>query len=268
MTCDPLPLTEGPLAALRARPLAAEVARDGPRRLGYRDHPIDLDDSRGADPMADVRSHGIAGENAYFSPRTAPYHGRAEGAVPDLLLRQPLIAALSTVNGRLAPYDLELWVFDAWRPIAVQNHFHDHWMPRHLRDLHPTWTAERIATEVEKYWARGSAGPPDPLSPPPHATGAAVDLTIRYRHGAELFMGTIFDDVSEASNTDYFEEEPSGLAFSAREARANRRLLYWLMVEAGFVNNPTEWWHFSKGDQMWARLSGEKAAYYSVAPGV
>ncbi|WGH79833.1 M15 family metallopeptidase [Jannaschia ovalis] len=258
-------LTEGPLAALRDRPLAAEVARAATLRPGYRDHPVALDDPRGAAPMVELRDHGIAGANAYHAG-SAPYHARIAGSVPDLLLRAPLAARLAGVNARLAPYGLELWVFDAWRPIAVQNHFHDHWMPDRLRALHPDWDAARVAAETERYWARGAAGPIVPASPPPHATGAAVDLTIRARGGAELFMGTIFDDVSEASNTDHFEPEPAGLAVSAREARANRRLLYWLMAEAGFANNPTEWWHFSRGDQMWARLTGAAAAFYSVPP--
>ena len=261
------PLTAGPLAALRNRPLGNEVAQAAALRPGYRDHPVDLADPRGADPMTEIRNHGIAGQNAYHATNLAPYHERIVGSVPDLLLRAPLVVRLQEVNARLAPYGLELWVFDAWRPIGVQNHFHDHWMPARLRDLHPDWDADRIATETERYWARGAAGTINPLSPPPHATGAAVDLTIRARSGAELFMGTIFDDVSAASNTDHFEAEPDGLAFSAREARANRRLLYWLMVEAGFANNPTEWWHFSLGDQMWARVTGTDAAFYSVAPG-
>ncbi len=164
--------------------------------------------------MEDVRDHGIAGANAYHVP-TAPYHMRIEGSVPDLLLRRPLIDRLAGVNARLADYGLELWVFDAWRPIAVQNHFHDRWMPDRLRALHPEWDEARIAAETERYWARGADGPIDPLSPPPHATGAAVDLTIRHCGGAELFMGTIFDDVSEASHTDAFEAEPDGLAVVA-----------------------------------------------------
>ena len=51
---------------------------------------------------------------------------------------------------------------------------------------------------------------------------------------------------------------------SDEEARANRRILYWVMAEAGFANNPTEWWHYSWGDQMWAKLRGEPAALYGA----
>ena len=49
------------------------------------------------------------------------------------------------------------------------------------------------------------------------------------------------------------------------EARANRRLLHWLMVAEGFAGHPDEWWHFSYGDQLWAKLSGAPAALYGEA---
>jgi D-alanyl-D-alanine dipeptidase len=38
------------------------------------------------------------------------------------------------------------------------------------------------------------------------------------------------------------------------------------MTDAGFANYPNEWWHFSWGDQMWAKMAGERAAHYGLAP--
>jgi D-alanyl-D-alanine dipeptidase len=55
------------------------------------------------------------------------------------------------------------------------------------------------------------------------------------------------------------------MSFSDEEARANRRLLHWVMAEEDFAGHPDEWWHFSWGDQMWAKLSGEMAAHYGEA---
>jgi zinc D-Ala-D-Ala dipeptidase len=102
-------------------------------------------------------------------------------------------------------------------------------------------------------------------SPPPHSTGAACDLTIRKTTRDHLFMGSIFDDITSISNTNFFEIElqKRTLTFSEIEALQNRRLLYHLMTEPGFANNPTEWWHFSLGDQMWAKLTNQPSAYYS-----
>ena len=164
---------------------------------------------------------------------------------------------------RLKSAGLELWVFDAWRPVAVQNHFHDHWMPAYLRRTRPYLTGAALAAEVERYWARGAPdGQIDPHSPPPHATGGAVDLTLRQIGGDQLFMGSIFDDVTAVSNTAHFESGGEDLSFSDIEAGENRRLLYWVMDEQGFANNPSEWWHFSWGDQMWAKITGAPAALY------
>ena len=34
-----------------------------------------------------------------------------------------------------------------------------------------------------------------------------------------------------------------------------------------FVGLPDEWWHFSYGDQMWAKRTGAAAALYGMAKG-
>ncbi|GAB3977862.1 hypothetical protein GCM10029978_068930 [Actinoallomurus acanthiterrae] len=45
-------------------------------------------------------------------------------------------------------------------------------------------------------------------------------------------------------------------------ARANRDLLADVMTAVGFVNYPTEWWHWSFGDRYWAVATGGKSAIY------
>ncbi|MEJ0059268.1 MAG: M15 family metallopeptidase [Terricaulis sp.] len=79
------------------------------------------------------------------------------------------------------------------------------------------------------------------MRPAPHATGGAVDLTIVWDDGAPLWMGSLFDDATSLAGTDRFERDTDDFSFSHEEARANRRLLYWLMIEAGFSNHPDEW---------------------------
>jgi D-alanyl-D-alanine dipeptidase len=46
------------------------------------------------------------------------------------------------------------------------------------------------------------------------------------------------------------------------KARTNRAVLAEAMSTAGFVNYPTEWWHWSYGDRYWALISGEEHAVY------
>src|SRR5690606_20431108 len=94
----------------------------------------------------------------------------------------------------------------------------------------------------------------NPLTWFSHSTGAAIDLTLReIRTKQFLFMGGIFDDPSELSHTDYFERPDAPTGASATEARRNRRLLYWAMINEGFASLPSEWWHYDYGDQLWAK---------------
>ena len=96
-------------------------------------------------------------------------------------------------------------------------------------------------------------------------SGGAVDLTLRWKNGEALWMGSIFDDVTPMAHRDRFEGADTGMAFSDEEARANRRLLHWLMAAEDFAGHPDEWWHFSWGDQMWAALTGAPEAHYGAA---
>jgi zinc D-Ala-D-Ala dipeptidase len=211
--------------------------------------------------MALAGEFGLAGRNHYAHPHNPPYWGAVDGAIDALWLRRTVGRKLANVNARLAPAGLALFLFDAWRPDAVQIYFHDVWMPRRVRERRPDLDQDAVVAEVERYW---SAPTIDPAAPAPHRTGGAVDLTIVDARGAHLFMGSVFDDPSPVSHTDAFE----GVAdesFSAEEARANRRMLYWLMTEQGFANHPDEWWHFSYGDRIWAALTGAPAAFYGAA---
>lgn len=247
----------GTLQALRDKPIPS------PReKRGYRDIPIDANGAANNEPIVRAEAFGIAGGNYYASTRNPPYYHAVPGAIDLIAMREGVAKRLRDVNAKLAAADIELWVFDAWRPQAVQIYFHDQWLPAELKRRDPTLEGERLAAEVRTYWSAPSAGAD---SPAPHATGGAVDLTLRWRGGDPLWMGSLFDDASAVSHTAHFEGATPEISFSAEEARANRRLLYWLMLDAGFASNPNEWWHFSYGDQMWAQQTGAPAALYSGA---
>lgn len=246
-------------SALRTRPLPSSADASA-RKAGYRTNiPIDLGGALANEGCVEARSIGIAGANHYFTPHNPPYYVSVPGSIPELYLRRTVAAKLISVNARLAPMGMELFLFDAWRPQAVQRYFHDDWFPRWLKARRPELEGQALVEEVEHYWAAPSAGAG---SPSPHSTGGAVDLTLIFSETRQpLFMGGMFDDVTEDAWTDAFERKPI-ISMSDAEAQANRRLLYWLMSEAGFANNPTEWWHFSHGDQLWAKLGGHPAASY------
>ena len=94
-----------------------------------------------------------------------------------------------------------------------------------------------------------------------------MDLTLRRLGGARepVFMGSIFDESSVVSDTDYFERHVK--TESDRVARTNRRILYWSMTGQGFTNLASEWWHYDWGTQLWAavrRSDGDRRAIPAV----
>ena len=81
-----------------------------------------------------------------------------------------------------------------------------------------------------------------------HSYGMALDVTILDPQGAELDMGTGFDDMTELSHP--VLEEGFVAAGQLTQAQvANRQLLRDAMFGAGFVGINTEWWHFDCGDR-------------------
>jgi D-alanyl-D-alanine dipeptidase len=253
----------GPLSALRSQPIA-DAAAMRKAKAGFRTYLIERSNTHYLEEMVDVRDLGIAGENYYHSPRNPPYWRRIGGAIPDLLVRRAVGEKLVRINARLGEAGLELFLFDAWRPKAVQAYFHDVWMPAEILKRQPSLGGAALTEEVERYWAAPSG---DENFPAPHATGAAVDLTIRWAGSDPLWMGSIFDDATALAHRDRFENlSDAAMSFSDEEARANRRLLHWVMADEGFAGHPDEWWHFSWGDQMWAALTGARAAHYGLAP--
>lgn len=250
----------GELQSLRERPIVGNLELGAAH--GYRSVAIARDGAANAEPLLEAEAFGLAGRNYYASPINPPYYHIVPGSIDRLWLRRSVGVRLRALNDRLNASGLELFLYDAWRPQAVQRYFHDVWFPAEMRRRHPQLEGGALRAAVERYWAAPSAGAE---APSPHSTGAAIDLTIRWRGGDPLWMGSLFDDASEAAHTAALEAPGADFSFSADEARANRRLLFWLMCEAGFAANPSEWWHFSLGDQMWAKLTGAAQAVYAGA---
>jgi D-alanyl-D-alanine dipeptidase len=148
----------------------------------------------------------------------------------------------------------QIQIFDAYRPIAVQQFMVDYSFADLLRtkgtSLADLSTAEErsLLEEIYQFWAPPSL---DPDMPPPHSTGAAVDITLVDDVGKTVDMGSPIDELSIRSFPDHFADSSNFLEHQYHE---NRQLLNRVMAIAGFQRHPNEWWHFSWGDQMWAWL--------------
>ena len=170
----------------------------------------------------------------------APYNDKSP-----FYLRSGVLARLHVAQEKLsslkAGYRLE--IFDAYRPIEVQKYMIEYDTSRYSKEI------------AEMYWSPISDDVA--LSPPPHSTGGALDLSIIDENSFELDMGTKIDEFVEAAQSDF-----DGLNSTCRE---NRDLLFEVMSFAGFTQLPTEWWHFSYGDQIWAVDEADKTSLHVEA---
>lgn len=84
----------------------------------------------------------------------------------------------------------------------------------------------------------------DPAEGSLHTYGMAVDVTLCDSAGELLDMGTPFDHFGRQSHPEY---EPILLQDNSlsHHQLANRLLLRYIMVHAGFIPIPHEWWHFN-----------------------
>ena len=96
---------------------------------------------------------------------------------------------------------------------------------------------------------------------PPHTTGAAIDIEILTNTGELLDMGMTAQDWVSVEPDLCLSHSP----LVNKKIQANRQLLIDVMQAQGFVNYPTEWWHFSYGDRYWAWHHSQKEAIYGSA---
>ena len=180
-------------------------------------------------------------------------------------LRQGVVRRLLEAQQRLLDHDpsLRLSIFDAWRPIAVQAFMVEHSIAELCRERGVERRSgdafDRVVADVGRFWATPSR---DPATPPPHSTGAAVDLTLSNGAGIPLAMGGEIDAIGALSDPQHYggREDPEARCWHQR-----RQLLADVMDASGFAQHPNEWWHYSFGDQLWAWRKGAAAAIYAEA---
>lgn len=171
--------------------------------------PVDLESlaAEGLVPLGDVDPR-IVVDLRYASTRN--FVGVALYSSGVALLRQGTAERLARVNDRLRASGHRLMVWDAYRPLSVQER---------LFQLVPD----------ERYVANPTKGSR-------HNRGAAVDVALCDAAGRLLPMPTDHDDFSERAHRTTL----GGDAVS----RANYEILHAAMIAEGFVGLPTEWWHY------------------------
>lgn len=183
-------------------------------------------DANAEPPLVDIQSVNptilvelrYAGNNNLVKHPLYPQGTRA-------LARPEVAAALTTAQGILRRYEYRVKIWDAYRPVAVQEKL---------------WQASRNSDYVAN---------PEVGVGSLHSWGIAVDATLVDSWNRPVSMPTDFDDLTPAAMWRY-----TGSSF---EILGHLRLLQWAMHRAGFWGMRTEWWHFTISD--WKKFLPEEA---------
>ncbi len=163
-------------------------------------------------------------------------------------LRQKVVQRLRQAQ-QLLPDGFRFLLSEGYRPYDLQDYYFTKYRQR-LLDADPTLSSDEVYMAASQF-----------VSPPevaPHASGAAIDLTLADGDGEEVTMGCPIDTSPEESEgACYF-----AAANISPAARQNRTILATALTSAGLVNYPTEWWHWSYGDRYWALKTGEEHAIF------
>ena len=119
--------------------------------------------------------------------------------------------------------DLHLVVYDAARPRSIQQQM---------------WKVVEN-TDLEDYVAN-----PNVSGGGTHNYGIAVDVSLVDCTGHPIPMGSEYDYFGNRSRVDMEKELFESGEISRRELQ-NRQLLREIMTDAGWIVEPSEWWHFS-----------------------
>ena len=119
--------------------------------------------------------------------------------------------------------DLHLVVYDAARPRSIQQQM---------------WKVVEN-TDLQDYVAN-----PDVSGGGAHNYGIAVDVSLVDCTGHPIPMGSEYDYFSNRSRVDMENELFESGEINHRELK-NRQLLREIMTEAGWLVEPSEWWHFN-----------------------
>ena len=154
------------------------------------------------------------------------------------LVRKSVAEMLNRAIAAL-PEGYRLGILEGWRPRYIQRRMYlTSWL--RFKKLHPDWSDLQVRRVLNRMVA-----PPDAAVPPPHSTGGAVDVFLVDDEGERIDLYSPY----EMFDPRCYPAFAKGLSETALR---NRTILREAMLAGGMTNYPSEWWHWSYGDQGWA----------------
>jgi len=161
-------------------------------------------------------------------------------------VRESLYAMLEEA-AKLLPSKYRFLLKEGYRPASYQRREYASVREKY-KEKYTRYSDQEIASLVSQYVA--------PIEVAGHPTGGAIDVTLT-EDGKELFLGTDYNDEPESTGNRTYSFSPD----ITKGEKSLRAILFEPLRSAGFINYPTEWWHWSFGDKYWAHQCGKPVRY-------
>ncbi len=158
---------------------------------------------------------------------------------------------------QLLPEGLKFCLYEGYRSLELQKMLFDSRFAK-VQKQHPDWTKNQLFLETIKLVSPiihqdGSK------NTPPHSTGGAIDIYLINHEGEAVDMGI--------HPKDWMDDIDGAISLTASQeisatAQKNRQIMSHVLSFVGLINYPTEYWHWSYGDQYWAYHKDETHALY------
>lgn len=174
------------------------------------------------------------------------------------LIRKSVYDRLKIAQAKL-PKGLKLCLYEGYRnPIMQASIFRLHF--QQVQAAHPDFSYEDLFRETTKMVApaRNIDGSENN---PPQSTGGAIAVYLIDESGKPVNMGIQPKDWSKDKDGSLSRTFSGNISY---EEQQNRDIMSEALRNAGFVNYPSFYWHWSYGDQYWAHETQQDHAIYGV----
>lgn len=155
------------------------------------------------------------------------------------------------------PKGLHFCLYEGYRSLQLQKMLFDERYAR-VQAKHPGWSPRQLFQETIKL-VSPVVNLDGSKNIPPHSTGGAIDVYLINDQGQAVDMGI--------DPKDWMQDIDGSLSLTnahtiSEIAKQNRRIMSHALSAVGFVNYPTEYWHWSYGDRYWAYHQHKPHAIY------
>lgn len=157
------------------------------------------------------------------------------------------------------PEGLKLCLYEGYRSLSLQDKL---FKARYLKvqNLHPEWSYDQIFEETMKL-VSPIINRDGSQNIPPHSTGGAIDIYLIDEIGKSVDMGIQVKDWMEDTDGSLSQTNSHHISVKAQHYR---NIMSKALSTVGFINYPTEYWHWSYGDRYWAYQIGQSHAIYGT----